>query len=64
MARIREMRTISALHSQIRANDPNTSITKFFIREAVISGRVPSVKAGKKYLIDAEAFYKFLGGEA
>lgn len=58
----RRMRTIRALHAEIVANDPNTCITQWFIREAVLSGRVPCVRAGNKYLIDADKFNDFLAG--
>ena len=59
------MRTIDQVIEHVRAADPETALTKSALRRKVISGEVPSVKAGKKYLIDLDRLDSALfGGEA
>lgn len=48
------MRTIDQAMEYVRMADPETALTKTALRRKVISGEVPSVKAGKKYLIDLD----------
>lgn len=48
------MRTIEQTAAHIKAIDPETALTKTAIRRMVISGDIPSVKAGQKYLIDLD----------
>ena len=48
------MRTIDQAVAYIRAADPETALTKTALRRKVLSGAVPSIRAGKKYLIDLD----------
>lgn len=59
MARIR---TIESAYREILQTDPNTSITKYFIRETVIKGRIPFRKSGKRYFFDMDALEEYLKG--
>lgn len=54
------MRTIEQTVDYIRSHDPETALTPTAIRRKVISGEVPSVKAGRKYLIDLDRLEEFL----
>ena len=50
--RIPRMRTISEAAAEIRARDQHTSITPHHIRRLCTSGVLPTLKAGKKILLD------------
>lgn len=60
---MRSMRTIEQAAAEIRAADPQTALTKTALRRLVVSGVVPSVKIGTKYLLDMEALDSYLVGE-
>lgn len=61
---IKRIRTIPTAVKEIKASDPNTSITEYFVRQLVVDGVIPSVKAGTKFLIDLDVLQDYLGGEA
>jgi len=46
----------------IKAQDPDTALTKTALRRFVVTGTIPSVKVGNKYLIALEDVEEFLGG--
>lgn len=54
------MRTIQEAIAAVKEQDPNTAITAHFVRQLVISGEFPSIKAGKKYLINLDSLFEFL----
>lgn len=60
MARIR---TIESAYREIKANDPNTSITKYYIREIIINGKIPFRKSGKRFLFDMDKLEEYLKGD-
>lgn len=60
---MRTMRTIDAAVAEIRAADPHTALTKTALRRLVVSGAIPSVRVGTKYLLDLDALDAYLGGE-
>ena len=55
------VRTINGVYDEIKAADPNTAITRCAIRQAVVSGAIPSKKAGRKYLVNIEAVKRYFG---
>lgn len=55
-------RTIREAAEWFRANDPGTALTKTAIRRLVRSGEVPSVRIGRKYLVNLEALESYLSG--
>lgn len=57
-----KMRTIDQCAAYIKAIDPESSLTKTAIRRMVITGEIPSVRAGQKYLIALENLEKYLEG--
>lgn len=57
------MRTIDKALEEIKKADPDTAITKYAIRQLVISHEVPSITRGNKYLINLDAQLAYLGGE-
>ena len=49
------IRTIPDAYNHLKTLDPETSITPYFIRQMIIEGQVPYMKAGKKFLVDVDA---------
>lgn len=60
MNRIPRMRTISAAIKEIKEIDPNTCFTEHALRTAVVTKKIPSVRAGKKYLVDMDNVSTYL----
>ena len=58
------MRTIEQAAAEIKKADPDTAITKYAIRQLVISHEIPSITRGNKYLINLDALLAYLSGEA
>ena len=52
--RIPRMRTLSEVYAYIKEADPDTAISANYVRCLIISGKIPRVKCGKKYLIDID----------
>lgn len=53
-----KLMTIEAAAKQI------PGLTKWRIRELCVSGQLPSIKAGRKYLINAATLYDFVNNPA
>ena len=49
------MRTIEQAAAEIKKADPDTAITKYAIRQLVVSHEIPSITRGNKYLINIDA---------
>jgi hypothetical protein len=56
------IRTLTEAYNYIKEMDPETAITPHALRRMVVSGKVPSTKAGKKYLIDMDVLFDYLKG--
>lgn len=56
-------RTINEAYDLIKAKDPETALTKTALRRLIVTGAIPSVKIGIKYLVDVENVWRFLRGE-
>ena len=52
-------RTIHDAAAWFKVRDPGTAITEYRIRQLVVSGAVPSVKVGRKYLVTIEALEEY-----
>lgn len=57
-----KLRTIEKAYKEIKEQDPNTSLTKYYIRQIVIAGKIPFKKSGKRYLFDLDDLIAFLKG--
>lgn len=53
------MRTIDEAYGEILKSDPQTSITKTAFRRFVRTGKIPSVKIGRKTFVNLEAVARF-----
>lgn len=58
-----KMRTIDQAAEWLRETDPDTALTKTALRRLVVSGQLPHVTIGSKYLIDLDVLAAFLRGE-
>jgi len=58
--RVPRMRTLSEVYAYIKAADPDTAISANYVRRLIISGKIPRVKCGKKYLIDIDLLQDYL----
>lgn len=56
------MRTIDQAHAWLMETDPGTAITKTGLRRLVISGQLPSVRVGSKYLLSLEQLEEYMSG--
>lgn len=48
------MRTINKAYEEIKAQDPDTCITKWFLQQLITGGAIPATRAGKKWLVDMD----------
>lgn len=59
-----KMRTIQEAYNELKKSDPETAVTPHAIRQMILSGVLPHIKAGKKYLINIDILNDFLSGQA
>lgn len=57
------MRTIDQAFDYVRSADNETALTKTALRRLVVTGKLPSVKVGQKYLISLDRLDEFMYGE-
>jgi len=53
-------RTINQAYECLKELDADTAITMHALRKLVVSGRIPSMRVGKKYLIDLDILSGYL----
>ncbi len=56
---VARMRTLNEAHAELMAADPGCCLTKSALRRLVVSGAVPSVKIGAKYLINFDRLQEY-----
>lgn len=57
---MRRTRTLPQALKEIREQDPETAITYNTLRMWVLKGVIPSVRAGKNFLVDMDKVEAFL----
>ena len=57
-----KLRTLDAAIAEIKQKDPQTSLTRYALRQAVIEGRIPCVMFGRKRLVDVSSVISYLTG--
>ncbi|GHV38071.1 hypothetical protein FACS18949_18320 [Clostridia bacterium] len=57
------MRTQSEALAAVRAEDPDTALTPHALRQMVLSGQIPTVRAGRKYLLDLDRLPEYLAAQ-
>ena len=60
---MRRLRSITEAVKFLKEQDPDTSMTPYFIRCMIVDGKVPTIMAGKKYLVDIDQLLEYLEGE-
>ena len=55
------MRGIKTALAEVKAADPNTALTERALRRMVLTGTIPSVRVGTKYLISLDRLFGYLG---
>ena len=59
-SRIPRLRTVSEAAAEIRARDQHTAMTPYHIRRLCLDGVLPTVKAGKKILLDLNMLIEYM----
>ena len=54
------MRTIGEAAAELRKIDPGTAVTPYRIRQLVLDGSIPHVKAGNKRLVNLDTLLPYL----
>ena len=54
------MRTMAEAYQYIKEMDPETAITANYVRCLIVSGAIPRMKCGKKYLVDVDLLIEHL----
>lgn len=57
-----KIRTINGAAEELRRQDPQTPISSGMLRRWILSGALPAIKSGNKYLINMETLRRFLEG--
>ena len=55
-----KIRTIQEAYNELKKSDPETAVTPHAIRQMILSGVLPHIKAGKKYLINMSVLENLL----
>lgn len=58
--RIPRMRTINEAAQELKTLDPSTAMTPYHIRQLCLSNVLPTVKAGKKILLDLNTLIEYM----
>ena len=54
------IRTIDTPYEEIRKNDPDTAISRNYIRQIVRDGTIPSIRTGNKYLVSMQVLEEYI----
>ena len=60
ITRIPRLRTVSEAYACIKEADPGTAVSANYVRCLIVSGAVPRIKCGKKYLVDLDVLIEHL----
>ncbi len=63
MNNLPRMRGIRQAVEEIKTADPKTALTEKALRRLILSGVLPSVVVGRKYLINLDTLERYLSGE-
>jgi len=57
------MRTITEAVNWLQQQDPNTAFTKTALRRLIVSGELPHIRIGQKYLVNLDTLEAYLTAE-
>lgn len=60
MSKLARMRTLDECFAEVKAMDEHTAISKYFIRQLAISGKIPTIMCGRKRLINLDALIEYI----
>ena len=60
ISNIPRMRTVSEAAQELKALDPHTAMTPYHIRRLCLDGVLPTVKAGKKILLNLDTLIEYM----
>lgn len=60
MSHLARMRTLDECYAEIKKMDENTAISKYYIRQLAISGKVPTIMCGRKRLINLDGLIEYI----
>jgi hypothetical protein len=58
------MRTLDKAIEEIRIADPNTALSKYALRQILLSGAVPTVRVNRLRLVDMDVLQSYLSGRS
>lgn len=64
MSALPRMRTAEGVMAEIKAQDPETGISLYFIRGLIRSGDIPVVSAGRRKLVNVDTVMDYLATQA
>lgn len=60
MQTLARMRTLDEAYNELKQLDGNTAVSKYFIRQLALSGKIPTVMCGRKRLINLDGLIAYL----
>lgn len=60
MQQLARMRTLDEAYAEIKRMDENTGISKYYIRQLALSGKIPVVMCGRKRLINLDGLISYI----
>lgn len=63
MLSLPRMRTLDDCYKEIKFMDPDSAISKYYIRQLAISGKIRCVKSGNKRLINLDSLIEYIANE-
>lgn len=54
------LRTIPKAVAELKAKDPNTSVSNHALRRWILDGHIPCIKVGKNYVVSMDAIETFM----
>ena len=60
MQTLARMRTLDEAYNELKQLDGKTAVSKYFIRQLALSGKIPTVMCGRKRLINLDGLIAYL----
>ena len=60
MQHLARMRTLDEAYAEVKRMDKNTSLSKYYIRQLALSGKIPILMCGRKRLINLDGLISYI----
>jgi len=60
MSKLARMRTLDEAYAEIKQMDEHTGISKYYIRQLALNGKIPVVMCGRKRLINLDGLISYI----